>query len=305
MKNRLFTLLFFFSLFLNAQITIEGYVLSNNKRLPLEYVNVAFQSKNIGVSTNSKGFFSIELKEAYLSDSLLVSYLGYTTQKIALTTFLSNVNKTIVLLKDNTILDEVFLEIKKYKYTATKTLGEKKKLFQYGNSVPFGYENAIFIENKKKRAGKIEAVKILFKQQESKIYDVHSAYFQIKFYKRDPLIMAPNKLLSSKKIIIKPVNKTQVFNLDVSKFNILLPKEGVFVSITPVNPNLEKPKTIMYVIAPIIKWTYADSALTYSSFRGKPWRLKQTKLKSKMPFSKQKESFSNPRISIKVKYIKD
>ncbi|WP_034061184.1 hypothetical protein [Lacinutrix jangbogonensis] len=96
-----------------------------------------------------------------------------------------------------------------------------------------------------------------------------------------------------------------MFKLDVKDYNIPLPKKGLFVSITPVNSNNKKPKSLMYVIAPVLKWTYAVKALTYKSFRGKPWRLSKTKYKSKKPFSKTKICFSNPMLTLNVKFIKE
>ncbi|WP_034061183.1 hypothetical protein [Lacinutrix jangbogonensis] len=72
--------------------------------------------------------FSFEIKRAYLTDSLLVSYIGFIPQKFLISTFLSNPNKTIILEEELNTLDEVVLEVKKAKYTSVKTFGENRQL---------------------------------------------------------------------------------------------------------------------------------------------------------------------------------
>lgn len=69
-----------------SQILI-GYVYDKSTSKPLEYANVYLPELKVGTSTNSKGFFSIDLRNLSFDEQILVriSYVGYKTysQKIS------------------------------------------------------------------------------------------------------------------------------------------------------------------------------------------------------------------------------
>ncbi len=82
MNKRLFAviLLFFVNIIL-AQTKVSGIVLDENKK-PIGYANVAFKGTSEGIITNEDGRFYLESKES--RKTLVISFIGYTTQEILL-----------------------------------------------------------------------------------------------------------------------------------------------------------------------------------------------------------------------------
>ena len=66
------------------RISIEGYVKDSETGNPLINANVYFLAgKGLGAATNEQGFF--KLKEIFeISDTLLISYVGYETKRISM-----------------------------------------------------------------------------------------------------------------------------------------------------------------------------------------------------------------------------
>jgi len=67
--------------FLNAQVQVQSSVWDTLTQKPLPYCNIVIKNRNDGAITNADGKFILNAK--YLSDSLLVSYLGYAKRTIA------------------------------------------------------------------------------------------------------------------------------------------------------------------------------------------------------------------------------
>lgn len=63
-----------------AQTEVFGYVKDATSGEALPFVNVYFSGTQTGQTTDIKGFFDVKTREAY--DTLVVSYIGYKSQKI-------------------------------------------------------------------------------------------------------------------------------------------------------------------------------------------------------------------------------
>ena len=97
-KNIAF-LLFFVSQFIYSQETIKGIVTDENNQ-PLLGANVFWFNTAVGTTTDENGNFTI--KKSPETSSLVISYIGFETQKIDV------VNNTIsVILKEVKTLKEV------------------------------------------------------------------------------------------------------------------------------------------------------------------------------------------------------
>jgi len=82
MNNRFFALaLFFIVNLMLAQTKVSGIVLDENNK-PISFANVAFKGTSEGMITNDNGRFYLESKEN--RKTLVVSFIGYTTQEITL-----------------------------------------------------------------------------------------------------------------------------------------------------------------------------------------------------------------------------
>src|SRR5689334_2009015 len=82
-------LLFFHFQFSNAysQVVYKGTVISEKEKKPIALATVKLQSQQRDTVTNEKGIFAIHANEQ--SDTLIISYIGYNTQKIATVNFKS------------------------------------------------------------------------------------------------------------------------------------------------------------------------------------------------------------------------
>ncbi len=107
-----YLLLFQFLIYINytnAQGVLTGKVLDSNKE-PICCANVYLAKNPIkGIASNIDGCFQIEINDAEINDTLIISYLGYDNSKISLNQV--NFKDTLyVLLKPNqNILQEVVL----------------------------------------------------------------------------------------------------------------------------------------------------------------------------------------------------
>ncbi|MBP6453717.1 carboxypeptidase-like regulatory domain-containing protein [Bacteroidales bacterium MB20-C3-3] len=84
---RLITIILIFSFnIMNAQefYSVSGKVLDASSKRQLSYASIQLISTNISNVTNSEGNFILKVPVNLKSDTLLVSYLGYKTQKIVL-----------------------------------------------------------------------------------------------------------------------------------------------------------------------------------------------------------------------------
>lgn len=276
--------------------TIEGVVIDDETEKPLVYANIALVTKNKGAITNDAGVFVLNLNEYDLNDSLLISYVGYKAKKISVSSLI-NLKKVIRLAEDINALDEVVLTSKEIKYSIPKTLGFNKKR-TIETSVPFGYEKAVLIENKDNKPGRIKNVVFYVKEEEGQVYEAYAAYFRIKFYTYNKMSNSPENLLCYDDILVKPENKSQKIEVDVSKYNIPMPKEGVIVGLEVINPKITEPKTSMYTISPRLVMTQTKEAFSWSRVYGRPWNKNSRKSFVKNKF------YISLMVNLKVEFVK-
>lgn len=104
------TLLFLvFSLATYGQkLVLTGHVYDAETESPLPFANIASKSTAIGTATNSNGAYKLIIPSGIKSDSLVVSFIGYTSHTIAIPSTSGNID--IVLEKELTKLQEVVLK---------------------------------------------------------------------------------------------------------------------------------------------------------------------------------------------------
>ena len=101
--KHLFSVSLFLIVFLaNAQETVKGKVVDTNHQ-PLFGANVFWQNTSTGVSTNENGEFTIQKTDG--TNSLLVSYIGFKTQKVEVL----NDSVLTIIMEEVTSLNEVTL----------------------------------------------------------------------------------------------------------------------------------------------------------------------------------------------------
>src|SRR6185295_8952875 len=65
-----------------SQGAIQGRVIDKLSREPLELAYVRFSNTTQGVVTNKQGYFTLNKRTAEHTDSLTISFIGFTTQVI-------------------------------------------------------------------------------------------------------------------------------------------------------------------------------------------------------------------------------
>merc|ERR1712137_290909 len=86
-----------------AQTTVTGTVIDKANAMPLPGVNVIVKGTARGTSTDFDGNFSLEVSDG---ETIVISYLGYTTQEIV---FNGQSTINVELSEDAAQLDEVVL----------------------------------------------------------------------------------------------------------------------------------------------------------------------------------------------------
>jgi CubicO group peptidase (beta-lactamase class C family) len=88
-------------------IVIEGVIKGSEQKEALPYANVFLQENYFGTVSNQNGKFKIIIPEEKSSDSLVISYIGYKTQKFSI----SNIKNPFVvfLIEDLATLNEVVI----------------------------------------------------------------------------------------------------------------------------------------------------------------------------------------------------
>lgn len=128
MFNKIAFLLCFVTFVTTAQETIKGIVIDENKQ-PISGANVMWQNTIISTNTSTTGNFSIAKSSE--SSLLIISFEGYETQQISVTTL---VDFTIVLKEINSLQTVTVSKTKKstehslFKVANVQTMGQQELL---------------------------------------------------------------------------------------------------------------------------------------------------------------------------------
>ncbi len=128
MFNKIAFLLCFVTFVTTAQETIKGIVIDENKQ-PISGANVMWQNTTISTNTSTTGNFSIAKSSE--SSLLIISFEGYETQQITVTTL---VDFTIVLKEINSLQTVTVSKTKKstehslFKVANVQTMGHQELL---------------------------------------------------------------------------------------------------------------------------------------------------------------------------------
>ncbi len=226
-----------------AQAMIECRLLDSITKFPIQYANVYSVSSQTGTYSNKDGWFKILLENK--SDSLYISMIGYQTLKMSF----ENLDSTkINILHLNPIsyhLNEISVVAKKEDKPELITLGyinfsKKERISSFSRT-----EMAVFIENPRYENTIIKSVIYPIKKSRflekwvknedldnSKDFQDFNTAVRVHLYTVDSLDGKPDKELIPESIVIvlKRLYKNDL-EVNLSKFNIILPKEGVFVGI--------------------------------------------------------------------------
>jgi hypothetical protein len=264
----MYKFLFFFIPFsLSAQI--HGVVKDSLSGEPIPYVNIWVENEDIGTTSETDGSFSLEIKGEKI---LVFSALGYEVKK-------ASSKSELILLKPKVFqLKEVVIEQPKF-----------KKEIEIGNfSKPLGYHISGDIEWSNAKYFKYEAIyentKFVKKIKIKTRSKVNNAKFKIRLFSVNKEGFPQNDLLEEDIIVtVKKGKKNNV--IDISKFKLVFPQEGLFVSyeVLKIESNKYEFKYTEFESKKLIKKTYyapdfecnlVDEQNTYH-FRNGKWNKHQ------------------------------
>ena len=252
-------LLLLIPLSLSAQV--KGIVLDSISGKPIAYVNIWVETENIGTTSEENGTFLLEIKE---EKNLVFSALGFETRILKSTEI-----EKVSLYPKVYEMPEVVLEIPKR--TKEIEVGNSKKRFYLAESQIVSWIFAKKID--------LDSLDVSLKFLKQIIYftnsEVQNGKFRIRIFNLD-IKGKPLADLLMEEIIVLVKKGKQKNIVDVSKFNIEIPKEGILVGfeslIIEENKYFQKArvyktnKTIkINNYSPHILYHYSNKEISYAS----------------------------------------
>lgn len=278
MLNRIILALFLLAnLFSFSQI--KGKVV-DEKNQPIPFVNIAVQNENIGTTSEENGEFLIH--ESDKNKNLIFSALGFDKKVIKATE-----NLQVILKASEIQLDEVVV-IKKF---GTKEI----EIGKISDKVLQAFDNQSRIDikyfpylPKYKKTKFINRISIF---TDSKI---ENATIKLHFYKLDTNGFPGEELLNTDYIVtLKKGTIKNTYNLE--NFNLVMPKEGVFVGFEKllIDKNkiekkllnsVTKESKIQISYAPLLMVYRLEKPFTFIFYGGK-WNKETSQLGEKLIIS--------------------
>jgi hypothetical protein len=207
---------------------IIGYVIEKENSEPIPYATVMLLKTGEGIISDYRGRFEFEF-DKHRSDTIKINALGYKSKKIA-TDKLRGRNSIKVALKKQLIpIPEVDIKADDYAEVFVGNEGSTSAGALYLDT--HGQEVALYVDNHNELVAKVEEIHFKLSPKGN----IH-APFRIKIYEADT-VGKPGKDILKDLLVVKPESKESWYKVNVSEFNIFMPKSGLFVSMGGVFPN--------------------------------------------------------------------
>lgn len=262
-ENRLFVLLFLLGFYGFSQT--KGIVVDENNK-PIPYVSIWVENENIGTTSEENGHFEIHVSDK--EQHLIFSSLGFEKRIIKAADA-----KEVVLKPTTYNLKEIIVSNRKQ--TKAIEIGQSK------SEILQAFDNGPRIDAKF-FPYKPSYNKTRFIQQISILTDssIENASIKIHLYSVDASGFPGEELLD--KDFIVPVKKGILKQkIDVSDFNLILPKNGIFVAYEKLliannriekkilDPNTKSTKS-QITYAPLVLYNFVEREFLYT-FSGGKW----------------------------------
>ena len=211
--KKIIGVLMFFNLLVSAQV--KGVIIDENNK-PIPYVNIWVEDENIGTTSEENGSYSIYVEDK--NKVLIFSALGFETKKVKI----SEAEK--VVLKETAFqLDEVI--ISKSKSTVEIEIGGSKNInhTHLSGGVPWIYAKRFNYSNDFSKTPYIKNT-IIFTKNEIK-----NAAFKLRIFGVDKE-GGPGLDLLNEDIIVKVKKGKRENKIDLTTYNLLIPKNGIFIA---------------------------------------------------------------------------
>uniref|UniRef100_UPI004049D92E carboxypeptidase-like regulatory domain-containing protein n=1 Tax=Flavobacterium sp. TaxID=239 RepID=UPI004049D92E len=217
---------FFFLFFGFAQT--NGIIVNEKTQKPIDFVNIWIEDFNESTITDSAGFFSIQSNSE--KNTIIFDAVGYEVLRLQV----SEIKDTIFMQPIDFILQEVIVRSRKNKKKLTVNKIKKKDIEYYaGTSNEHSWIVAQHFPYQEIYNDFSFLSKISFFNMS--LDDSYAYKFNVRIYDVDDH-GKPGNCLTTENIFCFPKNGKQTSVVDVSAFNIEIPKKGFFIAIE----NLQK-----------------------------------------------------------------
>lgn len=224
---KFFFLLFFSVVSVSAQeILIDGTIYNAKTQEPIPYVNVSFLNTLKGASTDEKGYFFVDVPTSFLEKKVHLSSLGFKDTIVDVKKIVAD--KKFGMVEESFELDEVVV---------AKSLGDSYVLNPIGSyDLKSGFSSsstpwvlATYYPNIGASKKYVNKVTVFFQKNEG--FKRRASKFRIRVYDVDPVTKKPTKDLLHKSIILETFAENDFVSIDLSAFNIKMPKQGLYIGL--------------------------------------------------------------------------
>jgi hypothetical protein len=260
--NIVILILFLKTIWISAQV--KGIVVDENDK-PIPYVNIWVENENIGTTSEEDGRFSIDTNDK--NKNLFFSIIGFEKKTVKV-----DEATKVVLQSITNELDEVVIFNKKE--TKEIQIGiVENTIFQAFDNGPKNDIKFFPYNPKYNKTKYIKQVKIA---TDSKI---EAATLKLHFFAVDENGFPGSELLK-KDLIVTIKNGGKSTKIDVSDFNLIMPKKGIFVGFEKLmiennklertsidrNTNLTVTQKLYY---PFVLYNYVQNHVGFTFLSGK------------------------------------
>jgi len=188
-------------------------------------------NEKIYFSTNANGAVNIDKSTLKARDSIIISCVGYKSKTIK-SVIGNSYPDTIKLSASVTILNEVTVK------TTSKEiiLGDVKKRYNARRALQPEDQLLQFIPNDKNIKGTITAVEYVLNDM---LHGIETP-FKVRLYLKRKGSVFPGEELTKDSIIVYNPEKKRRVTVDISKYNIPFPEDGVMVVFETLSPRYYK-----------------------------------------------------------------
>ena len=267
MKKCLTLLLLF--IFTSSYSQISGIIKDSLNKSPIQYANIWIENENIGTTSNLDGTFKIDGIDNYQNKKLTISILGYQTKTIEIK------DETEILLNPSLFeLNEVSIIDKKNKNKIE--IGKFRKsniaLWYSSGNQPTIISKFISSNSEIEKHPFFRTIYI------NTLCHTDKAILKLRFLEvgKDG---SPGNDLNNEIIIFDVLKGNRKTKIDVEKYDILFPKEGVFIAFEWIITNqnkFEHSYTVAeedYKIKHLDGVTYDPSIGTIPSENNNSWQM--------------------------------
>jgi hypothetical protein len=279
----------FFLIICSAQCFAQRIIFKGNLKadneIPVAYANIVFLNSNKGTITDLKGNFSIK---AHHKDTLQISHVAYETIIIVLDS--SEQQLLITMNEKSFVFNEIAVNAtKSIKLQGrTERIGYNKYKGKSSFHLTSGCLLATYIKNEQRAEGVIKKIKIRIKDKGN----YKTEKIRVRLLSNNKYITQPGEDILQEQLIF-PIHKiNKKLTIDISEYNLIFPKEGIFIVVEWLYSNDEnKVKNDSFSVAATLK---NKQNIVWFSYMDKKWSQRRTSIIS------NERRYMTPKVGLEV-----